>query len=680
MKHIFFVILFSLSAENIFAQVPSNFDFENGNTSGWQINISNGTVAVTNKNDTDSYGNFPTVCPWGGQHSLKLGNDSAGIHSQSASFVFVVTPNNFYLELAMAKVFKIPVSFNFLPTMRIEIWDSGWINNPNSNAILVDTINANLQPNVNNGAAFSDWKKYGVQLNNFIGHRIIVKIVVQNFSANRFGYGYFDFTYSTRFEPTITFCKTSRNMKISLPDGMKNYAWFLNRNHFLGNDTFVNIIQSKINDTILFLLNQQGLWDYPSLADTFNLVLDSSNFKQSLKANFTFNQKIFLCTDTVFFHNSSSVVYGSDSVIQWQWDFGDIQSGQQNFSSSKNPSHIYQANGTYAIQLIVSNISGCMDTIRKTVFIGSSNPQFTSVANDTTVCFGNTVQLYANGSFSAIKWLPSSYLNNNLVSNPITNPTTSIKYFVTARNSFGCTISDSVLVQVRKFQLTSISNDTAICRGTSVQLQASGSFVKIKWTPNFYLNNDSISNPITNPAVSTNYFVSVTDSFGCKTTDNIFVKVNQPIKPVISLDSNFLISTFAKSYQWYFGGFPIAGEINQTTLANQKGNYLIETIDTNGCKSISAAYYNNLNVGVEEFKNIRKIKIYPNPTNGLLYFENLKNSIFSIELFDAVGEKIISENLIQKPKLDLNNLSNGVYYLRIIAKDFTEIKKVVLQK
>jgi PKD repeat protein len=54
----------------------------------------------------------------------------------------------------------------------------------------------------------------------------------------------------------------------------------------------------------------------------------------------------------------------SDDAVSWVWDFGD-----GNSSMERNPSHQYQAAGTYDVSLIAANESGCQDTVRREEFI-----------------------------------------------------------------------------------------------------------------------------------------------------------------------------------------------------------------------------------------------------------------------------------------------------------------------
>lgn len=53
-----------------------------------------------------------------------------------------------------------------------------------------------------------------------------------------------------------------------------------------------------------------------------------------------------------------------------------------------------------------------------------------------------------------------------------------------------------------------VSNDTAICLGNSVQLNASGGLYSYSWTPTTTLDNAAIANPVATPTVTTSYIVT----------------------------------------------------------------------------------------------------------------------------------------------------------------------------
>ena len=69
----------------------------------------------------------------------------------------------------------------------------------------------------------------------------------------------------------------------------------------------------------------------------------------------------------VQFVNSSDTGLSMDEV--WSWEFGDIFSGEDNYSILRNPSHYYSKPGTWTIRLDVNSDNGCSDFIQKTMAI-----------------------------------------------------------------------------------------------------------------------------------------------------------------------------------------------------------------------------------------------------------------------------------------------------------------------
>lgn len=84
--------------------------------------------------------------------------------------------------------------------------------------------------------------------------------------------------------------------------------------------------------------------------------------------------------------NFSNTSVGTGNLI-YQWDLGDGTT-----SSEVNPSHTYTTNGSFTVKLIVTNSTGCSDTLIKpnAITLGSVNADF-SVAP--TVCQGKQINL-----------------------------------------------------------------------------------------------------------------------------------------------------------------------------------------------------------------------------------------------------------------------------------------------
>ncbi|MGC4037232.1 MAG: PKD domain-containing protein [Chitinophagaceae bacterium] len=78
-------------------------------------------------------------------------------------------------------------------------------------------------------------------------------------------------------------------------------------------------------------------------------------------------------------------------AVSWQWKFGD--GGTSNL---QNPVHSYNNYGNYDVTLIVSNSTGCVDSITKSGFIKVTKPQVTIPSLPATGCIPYTINPVAN--------------------------------------------------------------------------------------------------------------------------------------------------------------------------------------------------------------------------------------------------------------------------------------------
>jgi gliding motility-associated-like protein len=142
------------------------------------------------------------------------------------------------------------------------------------------------------------------------------------------------------------------------------------------------------------------------------------------------------------------------------------------------------------------------------------------------ICFGNDAKLFATGG-SIYKWTPATYLSNPNIPNPIVvQPFKTITYKLTVTDILGCPkpVSKDITVDVVKIIANAGPSDTSVVLDQPLQLNATGS-VNYLWTPDTWLNNVNIFNPISLPKNNIKYTVTVSDNNGCKGTDTINVKV-----------------------------------------------------------------------------------------------------------------------------------------------------------
>ncbi|HYV94806.1 MAG TPA: PKD domain-containing protein [Chitinophagales bacterium] len=232
---------------------------------------------------------------------------------------------------------------------------------------------------------------------------------------------------------------------------------------------------------------------------------------------FTFSDDTVCFNDTVNFSGSSESL---DSIIDWQYTFDDTASGANNIVHSQNASHVFLTPGNYLVTLHVTTISGCGN---EAIQLISVKPfPFVDAGADQNICKNDSVHLQASGGIS-YTWMPVESLTTDSISNPVAFPSSNTKYFVTAIDSFGCKATDSITVLVHSISVDA-GNDTTICNGISTTLHATGG-VYFHWQPAASLSDSAISDPIAFPSSTTKYFVTGTDSFGCKATDSVTVFV-----------------------------------------------------------------------------------------------------------------------------------------------------------
>ena len=84
---------------------------------------------------------------------------------------------------------------------------------------------------------------------------------------------------------------------------------------------------------------------------------------------------------------------------------------------------------------------------------------------------------------------------------------------------------------------------------------------------------------------------------------------------------------------------------------------------------------------VTEVAQAQTVSVYPNPSNtGVLNV--LVSTNATVELLDMNGKLVISQNVNANVKQEINvdNLANGVYTIRIQNNEFLSTSKVVINK
>ncbi len=360
------------------------------------------------------------------------------------------------------------------------------------------------------------------------------------------------------------------------------------------------------------------------------------------------------------------VVFTNNSANgnSFYWDFDD-----GNTSTDVNPSHTYANPGNYDVTLIVSDTNGCYtsDTLIFPVFVGDysanvvtppgpicpnvpyqleatngvnfswSPPQFLddpniatptaiisqttlftvivsdtcgtdtlevtlevydpphTISNDTSLCIGDSVQLFATGGIN-YAWSPSASINDTTVSNPTVTPDTTTLYILEYETPEGCILYDSVLVSVFFNPPLPIIPDTvSICFGESATISVSGAQSYL-WSPNMNISSTTGSIVTVNPTTELFYYCDFTNACGTE-KDSVFIEI---ITPNIVAGNDTIICYGETATLWATGGimyqwYPVEGLNNANTsqvlaTPNAPTIYIVTGTDNYGCTDTDSVF------------------------------------------------------------------------------------------
>ncbi|WP_374755958.1 beta strand repeat-containing protein, partial [Emticicia agri] len=220
------------------------------------------------------------------------------------------------------------------------------------------------------------------------------------------------------------------------------------------------------------------------------------------------------------------------------------------------------------------------------------NPNPKVKVDDVSICKGASITLTATECTGTVTW------NTGVTGVSITvSPTTNTTYTATCTLSTGCKATDTGTVDVLPVLVPTISSNSPVCEGGSINLKADGGTTYSWKGPNGYTS--SVQNPVINPATTAHqgiYTVTVTNGSGCTGTATTSVTIKTLPKIVSSNsavcegeDLTLTAPDFGAGATYLWTGpnsFSQNGRtvtISNTTSANE-GVYTI-TITKDGCST-----------------------------------------------------------------------------------------------
>ncbi len=239
-----------------------------------------------------------------------------------------------------------------------------------------------------------------------------------------------------------------------------------------------------------------------------------------------------------FFVNAQSITFKDGSALVTAYCPEDRNYGiaGQPAGGTFSGCGVFQANGEWYFNPAVAseNISSfpyqCMLTytlngMATEVPVWVWKPVSVALTGDTTTCDGNfylnTETLYA-GDYS-YSWTPASFLAQpgSAATAGQIQQTKTFTCTVTDLST-GCTGQNAISVTRHAQPQLNVSRDTSILQHASLQLFASGAD-SYTWSPDRWLDNPGMANPIATPADSITYTVTGTNEFGCTASRQVHI-------------------------------------------------------------------------------------------------------------------------------------------------------------
>ncbi len=199
--------------------------------------------------------------------------------------------------------------------------------------------------------------------------------------------------------------------------------------------------------------------------------------------------------------------------------------------------------------------------------------------NDITSCAFDSVTFAPTiNNCSNCSW---QWLDGPLDSLRTETPSVTTIYEMIITDENGCTSSDQMTVNVNALPIVDLGNNTSICIGTSIPLDAGTDGNVYSWSTNE-------ATQIINIDTTGTYAVTVTDANSCSAQDSMLLTVNELPMVDLGVDTSFCegqtytldAGNPGANYQWS----SIGGNV-QTITVSDAGDYGVTVTDVNNCSA-----------------------------------------------------------------------------------------------
>ena len=433
-----------------------------------------------------------------------------------------------------------------------------------------------------------------------------------------------------------------------------------------GSATPMIFLNSDIPNTI-FGGNQNLYWGFTAASGGLNAEMRVCNVSTS---SFT-TDLTSVCPGLPIQFTDGSVA--NTGINGWSWDFGDASA----LNTTQNPSYAYSAPGSYTAELTMTDGFGC-DYVSTAVITVLDSIALTMSANDVT-CFGDTDGTGSSVPTNGVS--PYTYTWDD----PSTQTTQAVSglapgtYTVNVVDNLGCVGIETIIIGEPNEFLVDLSGNDVICFSDST---GDATVTTIDGVSPFTFLWDDYAAQTTSTASNLpagTYMLTATDNNGCIATGTIdLFEGNEIIVTGVASDDNgtsngaidLTVSGGLAPYIFSWDNAAITEDISGLAA----GFYTVTVTDDNGCPKV-VTFEVKSSAGLGSLSEIG-FSIYPNPSNGEFTINGFDD--YEIAIHDLSGKVIYSAKVNNTAEIDLNNLSDGLYMLRIIKDGNSYLSKLIL--
>lgn len=349
-------------------------------------------------------------------------------------------------------------------------------------------------------------------------------------------------------------------------------------------------------------------------------------------------------------------------------------------NNSNNQTRTVSSPGTYNVIVTLSN--GCSG--RDTVVVTAGIMPDDILPAVTNLCAGDMATLNAGNSGSTFLW------NTGATTQAITTDEPG-NYQVSITSPDACTISSNTNLIIRPLPVVALGNDTAVCPGILVGLNAGPG------TGNTYTWSNGSSTQVIQAADSGFYDVTVVTPYGCTGSDQLHIE-HFPAPyvegfnfiPMFYEDLGHLFfhplnPVHVISFEWNFGdGSPVTTEAHPEHTYTSAGDYLVTLRVFNDCGvyTTSQPVHVDIATGVTNLHARTGIDLYPNPAQSFINIvvQEADVQLQGYTVYNMLGAVVQQADLanVANHQLQVGGLANGIYTIRLLSNKGWIVRKFEL--